>query len=163
MRKYKTPFSSSRSRKTYVGWWYVRMIFVKTDLHLGVSWGVAWTVGSERETQPTLAIQLWDVEPTGPWNLFFFSECLYDGVFSSHSDVGTKDPVATGSWELELISPGCWDTELHQTITRCHCHRHGINNAVSTVVTRPLSFSLRFVLHSEYKLSSCMRWSERSY
>ena len=52
-----------------------------------------WTAGSQRERQPTLAIELCDVAPVTREMLFFFS--------SSHKD--WQSPGAGGSWEVELI------------------------------------------------------------
>ena len=91
---------------------------------------------------------------SGPWNLFFFS--VY--VFFSHG-VGTKDLAATGSWELELISPMAGT----QRCIKPSPDVTGDNNAVSlSTLVRGL-FSLGFDLHSEYKWSLCWGWSETSY
>ena len=123
------------------------MIFVKTDLHLGVSWGVACTVGFEREKQPTLAIQLWDVWAAGREMLYIF----LSGNAVFFSGCRDKGLSCCGSWELELISPG-WDTVVHQTIARCHQHRN--YNSVSVTERK----SSRCALLSEYKL-----WSEKNH
>ena len=55
-----------------------------------------WTAGSQRERQPTLAIELCDVAPvwpSHPWNVVFF--LLTQRL--------TDCRAAGGSWEVELI------------------------------------------------------------
>ena len=127
------------------------MIFVKTDLHLGVLWGLHGLLALKgRRSQP------WpfSCEMSGQRavkSIFLLS--VYMMCFSPMVSA-QRTCCCSGSWELELISPG-WDrVALLQTITRCHCHRHG-NRACTAVSTVVFSFSLRFVLHTEYKLSSC--------
>ena len=51
-----------------------------------------WTAGSQRERQPTLAIELCDVAPVTREMLFFYS---------SHKD--RQSPGGGGSWEVDLI------------------------------------------------------------
>ena len=142
-------------------WWYVGMIFVKTDLHLGVLWGCmdCWLWKGDAANPGHSIVRC---RASGPWNLFFFSPCIWC-VFLPWCR--HKGPVAAGSWELELISLLA-GTELH-------CYKPSPDVTAIVMVTEHalqcqqlselFSFSLRFVLHTEYKLSSCWGWSERSY
>ena len=143
-------------------WWYVGMIFVKTDLHLGVLWGLHGLLALKgRRSQP------WpfSCEMSGQRavkSIFLLS--VYMMCFSPMVSA-QRTCCCSGSWELELISPG-WDTELH-------CYKPSPDVTAIVMVTehalqcqqlsKVFSFSLRFVLHTEYKLSSCWGWSERSY
>ena len=122
-------------------WWYVGMIFVKTDLHLGVLWGCmdCWLWKGDAANPGHSIVRC---RASGPWNLFFFSPCIWC-VFLPWCR--HKGPVAAGSWELELISLLAGTrVALLQTIARCHCYRHGNRacTAVSTVV-RALFFLSR--------------------
>ena len=161
MRKYKTPFTSCRPRKTWTGgdmsgW------FLSRQICIWVSCGGCMDCWLWKGDAANPGHSIVRCRASGPWNLFFFS--VYMMCFSPMVSA-QRTCCCSGSWELELISPG-WDTELH-------CYKPSPDVTAIVMVTehalqcqqlsKVFSFSLRFVLHTEYKLSSCWGWSERSY